>query len=300
MAPPPTLELNFNEFHLVLVPGCGSIGSFRIVRDGVAIDLLRPAPTDAIAAAEPLGMGCFPLVPFSGGVWDGSFPFAGRTVALARNHPREPLPIHGDGWISAWDVAARTADSATLTLDRDGRSGFPFPYRARLDFRVDASGLEARIAVTNTGSAPMPAGVGLHPYFPKTGDVELEVRNTRVWPDRGEPDADGAVATPAEWDFTHTRPIRGVVVDRCFAGWDRRATVSWPGRGVTLDMRATAPLDHVVIFMPPGQDYFCVEPVSNADDGFNRMARGCPGHGATVLPPGGTLSGGMRLTVRRD
>jgi hypothetical protein len=34
-----------------------------------------------------------------------------------------------------------------------------------------------------------------------------------------------------------------------------------------------------------------VEPVSNANDGFNRMARGVVGHGVAVLEPGRRLSG---------
>ena len=41
--------------------------------------------------------------------------------------------------------------------------------------------------------------------------------------------------------------------------------------------------------------YLCVEPVSNANDGFNRMAEGVPCHGVAVLEPGRSLTGRIRI-----
>ena len=52
-----------------------------------------------------------------------------------------------------------------------------------------------------------------------------------------------------------------------------------------------------MIYIPPGQDYFCVEPVSHANDGFNLAARGVAGTGVRVLQPGETLRGSLRFTV---
>jgi len=40
-----------------------------------------------------------------------------------------------------------------------------------------------------------------------------------------------------------------------------------------------------------------VEPVTNANDGFNLMADGVPGHGVFVLEPGETRSGDIRLDL---
>jgi aldose 1-epimerase len=53
-----------------------------------------------------------------------------------------------------------------------------------------------------------------------------------------------------------------------------------------------------VIYVPPGEDFFCVEPVSHANDGFNLMARGIEGTGVQVLEPGQTLAG--NVTFRLD
>ena len=44
-----------------------------------------------------------------------------------------------------------------------------------------------------------------------------------------------------------------------------------------------------MIYVPPGQDFFCVEPVSHVNDGFNMLERGVEGTGVRVLAPGQTL-----------
>jgi aldose 1-epimerase len=41
--------------------------------------------------------------------------------------------------------------------------------------------------------------------------------------------------------------------------------------------------------------YVCVEPVSNANDGFNRMAHKVPSHGIRILEPGRSIEGTIRI-----
>ena len=41
--------------------------------------------------------------------------------------------------------------------------------------------------------------------------------------------------------------------------------------------------------------YLCVEPVTNANDGFNRAALGVPGHAVTILAPGHSLTGAISI-----
>jgi aldose 1-epimerase len=56
-------------------------------------------------------------------------------------------------------------------------------------------------------------------------------------------------------------------------------------------------LRHLVIYVPPGEDFFCVEPVSHVNDGFNLLERGVADTGVRVLAPGQTLAGAVRLRV---
>jgi aldose 1-epimerase len=52
-----------------------------------------------------------------------------------------------------------------------------------------------------------------------------------------------------------------------------------------------------VIYVPPGQDFFCVEPVAHVNDGFNMLERGVEGTGVRVLAPRQTLAGAVRLRI---
>ena len=65
--------------------------------------------------------------------------------------------------------------------------------------------------------------------------------------------------------FRAGRRVDSVTLDNCFDGWDGRAAIAWPQRRLRLELEASAPFRHLVIYIPPGQHFFCVEPVSHAN-----------------------------------
>jgi aldose 1-epimerase len=87
-----------------------------------------------------------------------------------------------------------------------------------------------------------------------------------------------------------------VVLDNCFAGWDRRAVVEWPERGARVVVTAESPLDFLMVYSPPGRDFFCLEPVSHAIDAVNLTAAGRTDVGFRALEPGGSLRASIALT----
>lgn len=288
------IVLSAGNLELNIVPECGAISAFRMKTQRDTFDLLRPASADAISRHEPLGMGCFPLVPYSGAVWDGHFSFEERIIALKKTHPNEPYPIHGDGWINPWQIRSSKQNSAILEYEHSGASGFPFAYLARQEFLLDGTGLSVKISLTNSSGRMMPCGIGFHPYFPKIKDCVLTTDNPLVWPDM-EKTGQSPAKTPADWDFSQGRCPENLVLDHCFANWNHHAKIHWPKSAIELSIRSDSPLDSLVIFIPRGENYFCVEPVSNADDGFNRMHAQTNLHGVKVLAPGETLTGTIRL-----
>ena len=273
--------------------------SFQLDRGGDAVDLLRPAARHDTENGDPLGASAFPLVPFFAFARSGSIVFEGKAWPMAPNHASEAFPIHGDGWLAEWEVERADDASATLTYTHDSSSGYPFPYRARLDFGLDAVALTVQVSVSNEGTGTMPAGIGLHPYFPKSDDVELHARMTGVWPEPPDPTRLGAQALPQEWNFNDGRRLGQIELDHCFSGWDGRATVAWPSRALALDVTADPALGVLCVWSPKGESFFCVEPVSHVNDGFFEMARGAPGHGMRILKPGETLSGAVRFQPRQ-
>jgi aldose 1-epimerase len=81
------------------------------------------------------------------------------------------------------------------------------------------------------------------------------------------------------------------------SGWSRRALVEWPERGARLIMRAQAPLDFLVIYTPPGRDFFCVEPVSHVTDAVNLAAAGRADTGLLTLGPGESVRTAVTVTL---
>jgi aldose 1-epimerase len=235
-------------------------------------------------------------VPFSGRIADARFAFRGRTYTLSRNFPPEPHAIHGHGWQNPWRVLHVDGDSAELGFEHEV-AGTPLCYRARQSFRLADDGLVVGIGVTNAGDGPMPAGIGLHPYFVRTPGVTLRTEVDHVWLADARNVPERCVPVPDEWDFTAAPRVASLRMDNGFGGWSGEATIRWPESGLTLAIEADPVFRHLVVYVPPGRDFFCVEPVSNANDGFNLFERGVEGTGVRVLEPGEGLGGEVRFRV---
>ncbi len=263
----------------------GSIMAFRTR----GFDLLRP--WDGVSE-DPRSFASFPLVPFSGRVDHGRFRFDGREYALAPNFAPEPHAIHGDGWTSPWDTVATNATSAELELVHD-RDGQPLRYRATQIFWLYPDRLEIAMSITNRGPEPMPFGLGHHPYFGDRDQARLSAEVGGVW----LPDDLNVPTTlepvPVLWGFRHRRPVAELVLDHVFQGWNGRALLEWPEAGHALEVTADELFRHLVVYVPPGKDFFCVEPVSMIGNGFNLLAAGVAGTGVRVLDPGQSMHGSM-------
>jgi aldose 1-epimerase len=233
-------------------------------------------------------------VPFSNRIRAGRFTFGGRAVTLPRNRAREPHTIHGHGWQAPWRVVDAGPSEAHLEY-RHVPSHWPWAYRATQRFTLTPASLTVALALTNESDAPMPAGLGWHPYFPRAAGTRLTAEVGAVWVTDRET-MPTALAPPA----AGADPSRGIAVDttrldNCFVGWSRRAIVEWPERGARLLMTAEPPLDYLVVFTPPGRRFFCAEPVSHVTDAFNLAETGHPDTGRHLLAPGATFSSTITL-----
>ena len=263
----------------------GSIMAFR----QRGFDLMRP--WDGVSEA-PRTYASFPLVPFSGRIDHGRFRFQGRSHALAPNFPPEPHAIHGDGWTSPWQTIAADRASAELELVHDA-PGDVLRYRATQLFWLYPGHLEIAMSLTNRGPDPMPFGLGHHPYFGDRDQARLSARVSGVWlpddlnvPKQLEP-------VPPLWAFARDRPVDELLLDHVFQGWAGKARVDWPDAGRALLIEADELYRHLVVYVPPGQPFFCVEPVSMIGDGFNLLTDGVEGTGVRVLAPGESMRGSM-------
>jgi aldose 1-epimerase len=100
-------------------------------------------------------------------------------------------------------------------------------------------------------------------------------------------------------------PLGDPNLDDVFAGFDSRAVITWPESRVRLTMDCSEAFNHLVVFTPrlradgPPLPWFCVEPCTMPNDGFNLMHTGQTDTGVRVLAPGESLETRVRFRVER-
>jgi aldose 1-epimerase len=151
----------------------------------------------------------------------------------------------------------------------------------------------------------MPAGFGHHPYFQRalsgpSDTVTLEIPCARFFElERAIPSAPPIPVQPRV-DFRTLRPLGPEFIDDCLTG----RTGGNPIRFVYTESEQEILLhfddifQNVVVYVPRDKAYFAVEPVTNANDGFNLYDRRIQGSGVFVLEPGQEQQGTFTLDVR--
>lgn len=232
---------------------------------------------------------CFPMVPLCNRLGGNRFAFAGRDHTLDPNTD-DPLYLHGDGWLTEWQVRDTGIDHATLTMAHDKG---PFCYGAQQSVGLDGTTVHLRLTVQNRGSDPMPFGIGFHPYFPRDKAL-LNFTASARWMEDAEHLPTSRHAVPADADFSTPRPLPQSWQNNAYDGWSGRARIEWPDQRLCLDLRADAVFGTVMLYAPDhDRSFFCLEPMSHLPNALNM-----PGHpGLHVLARGEALSGAISMTV---
>ncbi len=261
--------------------------------EGAKIPLLRSPPSGP--ARDALHAACFPFVPFGNRVAGNSFRFRDKTYRLEPNTARDPHYLHGDGWLGQWSVLDHEPHRVRLGF---AYNGSVYRYEAQQTFAADARGLTATLAVTNMADDLLPFGVGWHPFLPLGPQTTLKASATSYWTEGAGFLPDAQKPIPTELDFSAPRDIPRHWVNGTFEGWDGRARIDWPERGISLVISTIPTLSRYVIFVSDktfdpayAGDFFCFEPMSHTANGHNLADLGC----LTALAPGESLSGSMRL-----
>lgn len=260
----------------------GSIARYDLHRGSAVEPLMRPAAegyTDAVQGA------CFPLVPYSNRVRDGVFSFSAREVRLTPNMPPQRHPLHGFGWRGAWTVEAQTDTSATLAFVWPGGE-WPWSFEARQTLTLDEAGLAIALTVENTSAEPMPAGLGLHPFFPCPPGTVLDADVGEVFTVDDALFPNGREPATGRYDLRE-RVISGAGLDNGYGGWNGVATIRWPSG---LGLRITSPERWFQVYAPTDQPVLAAEPVTHANGALNAPPDEQAALGLRVLAPGETLT----------
>lgn len=265
------VELLCGEARMAICPNRGG-GISEFSWQG--IDIFRPYSSGDL----PTDLSSFPLVPFCNRIAGGRMQIGSVDHALPTG-PKEvdaQNAIHGLGWIKPWSSRQLDARTIRLSLSHDG-SDWPWAFTADQAIALDENGYTHRLSLQNTDDTPMPAGLGLHPYFPRAG-AQLKTGAAGYW-------QSGDDLLPTEHASLDTEPdwFGGEFFDHCFTGANDCLQIDWYTHRLRIHTSSNLPLTHV--YVPKGDEFFCVEPVSHIPDAVNSPL-GAAETGLNILEPG--------------
>ena len=251
-------------------------------------DLLRTPDDPATHARDPFFWGAYVLAPWANRLTAGPMAAAGRSVDLPTNFA-DGSAIHGQVYDRGWHHDGERFSIAA------GGDGWPWRYEVGSRATADGSTLRLTYTLLNRSDAPMPAGLGLHPWWRRPVEVAIAARS--VYPTTTD-----SPATPEPVRGRFDRRALGPMPSGIDAAWtdvdDPAVELRWPDSGVALTMRATGPDVHVVAASPPDLDAVAVEVQTHAPQGLRRIERREPG-ALMLLDPGSALSLTIELIARR-
>jgi aldose 1-epimerase len=255
--------------------------------------IFRPAPE---GSADVLRFGCFPMVPYVNRIRDGRFRFRDRDVAL-NPMPGQRHPLHGHGWRAPWRVLNVSMDTAVLAYSH-APDAWPWAYEAQQAFHLDEQALSVDLSVVNRSAEVMPAGLGLHPYFPCNEATVLDAQASEVWTIDAEVMPVERRPADGRYDLAQRR-ICGADLDNGYGGFGGRFAITWPDRRLTVMAEALG-ARYMQVYAPPDGEVVVAEAVTHANAVLNLPEPEAMALGLKALAPGETFTLTTRFEVRQS
>lgn len=138
--------------------------------------LLRTPESLAAFLQLPEGYGTPPLLP-ANRTKDGLIIFEGKAYQLPIND-RSHTHKHGSVHLSPFAVTGQTASVIEGCLENYGAL-YPFPFRMRIQCRLDEHGYHQKFTVCNTGTGNMPIIFAIHAAFVAPATCRVPIR--QIW-----------------------------------------------------------------------------------------------------------------------
>jgi aldose 1-epimerase len=252
-------------------------------------DVLRTPADPAVHARDPFFWGAYIMAPWCNRIAPGSVRVGSQRISLRSNFP-DGTAIHGQVYATPWEPRSDGSLHAA-----GGGNAWPWPYDVGVRMEVHARTLGIDLTLTNLSDEPMPAGLGIHPWFLRP--VAVAIRADTVIPSNTD------VRSQPE-------PVRGRFDLRALgemspdldAAWTDLAEppveIRWEDAGIGATMRTVPRASYIVAASPALLDAIAVEPETHAPQGLRRLLAGEPG-GLTWIDPGRSLDLRIELAFQR-
>lgn len=235
------------------------------------------------------------LYPFPNRLDRGQYEWQGKRYQFPINDGATDNALHGFGMdrplkVQQFKLYAEQAKVQMVGQYDGGLDYYPFSFQFELAFRINTKGIfMVEMALRNTGTQNLPAGLGWHPYFklsPKIEDTQLLLPPVQMV---GINDRMIPTGKHYEYDeFEQRRPIGSTVLDNCFILPQKTVETSvhlWNGSGHLRYWQETGPgkFNYLQLFTPPMRESIAIEPMTCNVDAFNNS------DGLANLAPGEEL-----------
>ena len=294
-----------------VAPGLGfNCHRFVVTHAGRPLDVLYAAANFKKGTERPSGSGTPILFPFPGRIAGTTFVWRGKSYPLEAGDGRGNA-IHGFVYTRPWRVLEQTPTRVVGQFhaakdDLSLLSRWPSDFCITATYSLSGQTLSMHYRCENAGDAPLPCGLGTHPYFrvPLGGKdagaclvrlpvgerwelVELLPTGRKFAVENAEQFAAGQTFADMKFDDVFT--------DLAFAeGWCR-PSIHDPG-GATVTLAFDTAFRACVVYTPPHREAICIEPYSCVAGAFNLAERGIEA-GLRVLPPGGSFEARVEFRV---
>jgi aldose 1-epimerase len=287
----------------------GNCFRWQITEAGRPVDLLYSDPA-VFPDGRPTRSGIPVLFPFPNRIRDGRFTWDGKTYQLPLNDSSGKNAIHGFACRSPWRTLATGADAtaAWVTMEFQAsldvpasRQLWPADHRLTLTVRLQADRLRLEASVTNPDRAPLPFGLGYHPYFQVgTPDDMVFAPAGSYWELRDSLPTGRRLPLDAARDLNRPRPVRELQLDDVLSELPP-GTVSPEGMIVRgqcgrVSLWSSRMFRELVAFTPPHRQAVCLEPYTCTTDAVNLEQQGID-VGWLVLAPGNSQVAVVEMVV---
>jgi aldose 1-epimerase len=285
-AAPRVVRIGSGRIEVEVIPEVGArIHRLRV--DG--LDLLRTPPDARRHLDDPYFWGSYPMAPWCNRVAAGQATVAGHDLDLPVTFS-DGTAIHGQVSRVPW---AEDGDASFRV--QAGGDGWPWPYEVRQAIEVDDNSVVVQLRLTNLADDPMPAGIGLHPWFRRPIRVAIDAAG--VHRSNLEPSA-----RPEPVAGRLDRRRLGTLPDGLDAAWtglaDPPVVLAWPAAGLRATFRVSPTVRYLVAASPGEIEAVAIEPQTHAPAGLRRLLNQEPG-ALELLDPGATLALTVRLVFER-
>ncbi|MFZ2898025.1 MAG: hypothetical protein WA004_05355 [Saprospiraceae bacterium] len=233
------------------------------------------------------------LAPFPNRLKDGKYRFEGKEYQFPVNEPARNNALHGFVMDKPFEIVEEGDFSVALEYRYEGSFGYyPFPFLLRVTYSLSvADGFTAFFEMKNTGSSPMPAGLGWHPYF-QLGDsadalsLQLPAAEQVLVDERMIPTGE-KVCYDA---FEAMKQIGATAFDTGFR-LPEPCVVRLREGTRELEYWQDGAFPYLQVFIPPARRSIALEPMTCNIDALNN------GEGLRILAPGEAIRGraGLRF-----